>query len=826
MIKYFVQVLSVFFTVVCFFVSGYSQQQPAFPNSHLSRFLLDTPGELVYMHTDRDLYAQNDTLWFKIYLLDEHNHKPQMGLRNVYVELIDSSGTPFVRNLIQINNGAGNGELIFSDYKIDEGTFVIRAYTNYQQNFGDEFIFTKHIKVENISSNRALIVGSSNKAATISNLNSTPIIDLQFLPEGGYLTSNLPNQLAFKAIRSDGQSVDVSGDIYNETDQVVAHFQSSYGGMGKLRFFPEADKTYTAKIEGRPEVAYKIPKSGDKIQFSVDTKNDSSILIKLVRNSYQNYPTKYYLVNTVNGKILFYLPIEMEKSNVHFMLKRSQFGLGINKLTLSDKDRHPLAERLIFIKKDNLLTISVEVDKNKYRKREKVNVGISTFIGSDSVAANLSVSVLNQKQAILLEKYPQNILSYLLLDSELKGNIENPSYYFRNDSAKTTGDLDLLMLTQGWRSYNWDIFLPNVPSAEYIKDSGLVVSGRLKRLLGKKGAENGKLTMLMRGKTGGVLLSETVSDSTGMFKFPPSVFPDSVSVFIQGLNKKNKRYTELLDLETFSTPAPLDVAKLCFPSYESIGKSDFIRKAYARLADDKEFHPEKYNILLDEIVINKKLNHKDQEDDGHFRMYGMADDVLVVDETASGFSNIWMYMVGRVAGVNISGNAVSIRGGASFAEGGNTPLFLLDGVPVEKEMLDGISLSEVDKIEVLKNVSSLALFGSQGANGVISVFTKRGDMSVREEYYSGIVSDKLRGYSVARNFYSPNYNVETTEKPDHRATLYWNPNVNTGSSGKSNFSFFTSDDTDPVLIKVEGISGDGKPGVGFVKLLMRGSFDE
>jgi TonB-dependent SusC/RagA subfamily outer membrane receptor len=127
-------------------------------------------------------------------------------------------------------------------------------------------------------------------------------------------------------------------------------------------------------------------------------------------------------------------------------------------------------------------------------------------------------------------------------------------------------------------------------------------------------------------------------------------------------------------------------------------------------------------------------------------------------------------------------------------------------------------VSSIDKIEVLKSASNLAIFGSRGANGVIAVYTKHGENVGTDEYYKGIISEKLRGYYLAREFYSPDYDSVTGGKPDHRTTIYWNPEVKTDSAGVAKFSFFTTDDPGFMMLKVEGLSYDGKPGVGFLTI--------
>lgn len=366
------------------------------------------------------------------------------------------------------------------------------------------------------------------------------------------------------------------------------------------------------------------------------------------------------------------------------------------------------------------------------------------------------------------------------------------------------------MLTHGWRKYIWNQFKDHLPDTIFKKQKGIEVSGKIKQLLSQNGTEDGKVTILMKNKLGDYFLNETTTDSAGSFRFSPSIFPDSVIVFLQGVNKRNRNNVEVINLTSFHDPAPLTFNDLIFSIPGEEHQSTFKEMAYKRLSDDRQYHPGKYEILLEEVQVVKKMETNSQNpDDGHNRIYGMADHVIVVDDNVYD-SNIWDLIAGRIPGVVASESSVTIRG--------NTPVFLLDGIQVEKEMLDYISVNDVDKIEVLKSVSNLAVFGSRGANGVIAVYTKRGEINYADAFSKGTLSDKLRGYYQMREFYSPNYETNPNQIPDHRATLYWNPEVISDGKGFARFSFFTSDDPGPLLLKVEGISIDGKPGVGFVTI--------
>ena len=94
------------------------------------------------------------------------------------------------------------------------------------------------------------------------------------------------------------------------------------------------------------------------------------------------------------------------------------------------------------------------------------------------------------------------------------------------------------------------------------------------------------------------------------------------------------------------------------------------------------------------------------------------------------YPNISTALQGRVSGVSISNNAgapeaspeIRIRGIRSI-DNNNNPLYIVDGVP--QSDISSISPTDVDNIEVLKDASSVAIYGSRGANGVILITTKQ-----------------------------------------------------------------------------------------------------
>ncbi len=809
--KHVICLLVVIFS--CFFqqVNLIAQDLPDSHIKELSEFLTVNPAEKVYLHTDREIYSVHDSIWFKIYLTDAHTNLPQKGFQSVYVELIDTTGNIKVRNLLITFNGFGKGDFDLSLYHLEKGKYQLRAYTDYQRNYGDDLLFCKNILLSGLKTdltppNSAGLEPKSGNKVT----EKIRSIDLQFLPEGGYLSFGCPCKLAFIARDANNQPVSVSGWILNGSNAKIAQFSTVHNGMGSIVFTPEKGVNYKATLDHIPAYSVQLPKATDKVQFSVTATNDSVYKLTLRRPETVKATENYYLICSSKGRVNFYSKINLAEALKKIKIGPKGLEPGINKLTLTDSLMRPVAERLIFFRKENFFTVLAKSDRDEYAKREKVVVDISTMQSDKAIPANLSVSVVNSTQVKDLEEYPQNILSYLLLDSELHGSIPNPSYYFKDDSTSTSENLDLVMLTNGWRNYIWNDYQDSLPETKYKKEVGLEVNGKIKKLFGQNEVVDGKVSLFIASKKGEISFHETQSDSTGMFRFPPIFFPDSVSAFLQGRNKNQKKNIEVINLASFRPAAPVSFNGRSFPVPGEEQQFNFNKMANLRLVEDKAYHPEKYEIMIDQIDIVK--NNKKESDNylnDKFRAISSAGNVVKIAEDKLSL-DLQGTIVTNVPGAMASGDSFTIRGKA--------PFFLVNDIPRDFEYANTIPMSEIYTIEIINDAVSMSMHDAMNEGAIVSIYTKRGEKNAQKEYYKGIITEKLRGYYQSRKFYSPNYETSPTDRPDHRATIYWNPDIISDSEGKAKFSFYTTDDPGSMLLRIEGISNDGKPGVGFLKI--------
>lgn len=154
------------------------------------------------------------------------------------------------------------------------------------------------------------------------------------------------------------------------------------------------------------------------------------------------------------------------------------------------------------------------------------------------------------------------------------------------------------------------------------------------------------------------------------------------------------------------------------------------------------------NKMLDEVVV-VGYGVQNKRDVSTSISQVKADDIADVPVT-----DFRQALVGKMAGVQVlqpSGDpegSVNIRvRGISSATAGNDPLYIIDGMPVERG-LSNLNNNDIESIEVLKDASSAAIYGSRGSNGVVIITTKQGrseKLTVQYDGYYGIqkVSKKL-----------------------------------------------------------------------------------
>ena len=142
---------------------------------------------------------------------------------------------------------------------------------------------------------------------------------------------------------------------------------------------------------------------------------------------------------------------------------------------------------------------------------------------------------------------------------------------------------------------------------------------------------------------------------------------------------------------------------------------------------------------LDEVVVIGYGTVKKSD------LTGAVGSVQMKDVSQVGITSADRALQGQIAGVQVNARTgqpgesmmIRVRGSNSLA-GGNEPLYVIDGMPVEK-MNSDINPEDILSMEVLKDASSTAIYGSRGANGVVMITTKRGRTGDTVLEYNGYV---------------------------------------------------------------------------------------
>ncbi len=639
-------------------------------------------------------------------------------------------------------------------------------------------------------------------------------IDLQFFPESGKLIAGTTNTIAFKALNEFGKPVDVKGDIVDENNNVITSFNSFHDGMGAFELSTKKRKSYYAKIKS-PFISKQhigLPKCHEKgVKFSV---SKDSLSTKL---SFFSTEKKTYHLEVSNATaVLLNKTVMGKKDDIDINTK--DFPMGITKFSILDAGRNIVAERLVFINDNKQLHIDLELDKDVYETREKTKVTITTTNANNKpIPSNISVAVADNKLVSFADDKQDHILSYLLVSSELKGNIHKPSFYFNPKEPKSNKALDYVMLTHGWRDYiNAPIPLENTrfkPEQKGIQ-SGKVVN--------KKGKPIEANLMLFDNRGDKVLTFK--SNAEGKFQFKSN---SQTEYTLLAYNETGEKLNVIKNTFQAGYKTETDAAiqkknrekTKVFPRNKKPIQETIKEDAVANIALAED------SAQLDEVVVvgygttNKK------------EVTGSVARVVTEELSASGVS-IAAAVQGRVAGVNVitangsPGNAskIMIRGVSSIS-GNNAPLYVVDGVPTDE--ISHLDPSQINSVDILRDASATAIYGSRGANGVILIATKSGN------FYNNwnkkrLNNTKFKNYAVTtfynysdnaytdrpRTFYVPKYNskIIPDERTDFRQTIYWNPVVQTDENGKAEFEFYNSDAITSFKITAEGIGYNGLVG--------------
>jgi hypothetical protein len=756
------------------------------------------PQEKVYLQFDKNAYNPGERIWFKAYLFTGFDPSPYS--KNLYTEIYDAYGNLIVRNASPIKESMASGSM---DLPLKfQGTRIrIRAFTSWMLNFDTSFVYSKDFRV----------TGTQNDSSSSV---TPPVTTLRFFPEGGDIIAGTENVVAFKAEDNYGQPHKISGIIYDQTGKSLLDLSTVHDGMGKFLLAPEkADIFYAlwkdeSGIEHKTELpqvktegaALRLIYSKRKLIFSVSRPAESLSNQQVV------------VIAHMNQQMIYKAVVSLKESRMSGgEIPTQQLPSGTLQVTVFDMNQNPLAERIIFVNNNNydfetkLTIVSKGLAK---RGRNVFEIELPDTIKSYVSLAVTDAEVDGHKT------WQDNIITRLLLTGDLRGYIKDPYYYFRNDSDSLTQQLDLVMLTHGWRRFNWQMLgSGRLPVIRYPIENYLSVNAEVLGVDKSRIAKDETISVILQSKDSTNKLLEVPRLSNGKFDLPGLIFYDTAKAYYQFTINKNLSQEAAVIFKNglFVSPKTMHPFAMTMPIWSAddtslIRKNHIVQVEIAKLRDLNVNNMQNLEVVTVRARVKSQKQKLDEEySSGLFSGGDAAIFDLTNDQASLGYLDIFSYLQGRVAGLQIS----TVGQTPSMTWRGSTPTLYLNEMPIRTEDLQNIPVTDIAMIKIF-NPGTGGFSG--GGGGTIAVYTKKGSDRPPDPTIKGLEMSRIPGYGPVRQFYSPDYlHYPDATEDDIRTTLYWNPNIQT-SKGNFKFTipFFNSDVTHHIRIVLEGIDDEGK----------------
>ncbi|MEH6307385.1 carboxypeptidase-like regulatory domain-containing protein [Olivibacter sp. CPCC 100613] len=723
---------------------------------------------------------------------------------NGRIRYTDEEGKPLIDKRVSWELMRGTSSVSKGRGSTDKNGYLQVNLSSEQQQVLKDGILNTAISLDN---NRLV-----NTSYQLRSAFQTP--DVQFFPESGYLIADLPSEVAFKAVGGDGLGVAITGKVVDQQGQEVASITTQHLGMGKFTLNPKANAVYTAKVttENGASYSYQLPKVRPfGTSLVIDPSDSLNIGVKIISNALyleQNQNKVFSLVAQSDGVIYYAAQTPLSSASINASVPKNKFPSGIVQFTLLSPSGIPLSERLVFIQRPNELKISLNSDKKSYAAKQPVQLHLNAATDSAQSVGTFSVSVIDESKVPFNENAETTILTSLLLTSDIKGYVEQPNYYFKDITPETRSNLDILMLTQGYRRFDYkDIIGDNPPPISFLPEQGIDITGTL-RLLNGIAVPNGKLELSIGNDKKTV---ETLSDEQGNFKFSNVMFTDSAQVTISARNNENYKNLKItLNGDAFPAITP------GFTGPDEILNIDSTLTPYLKNSA-RQYRSER---LLEEVVITERVAPKPRHTQ-YPALSGLSPipDHLIDGARFTGCNLLINCLQTAAMGLTFMDNNFYIT--RDYNQGNRTPVqVFLNGMAIDVNGINTVSPVEVESVEIFLRDDLGTVNRTYQSNGVLVINTKKKPQGTRISKAelenllpkSNIVTITPLGYQAERSFYLPKYTPTSAPGIDWRTTVYWNPEVITDSQGKASFQFYNASGLGTYKAVVEGIDENGNIG--------------
>ncbi len=743
--------------------------------------------ESVYLQLNKTKVLPNEDLWFSAYVFDTRLMKPNTKTTNLHVNLYNQQGHLMQTKTIYIQHGKGQGYFDLDTINYQPGFYVIKAFTNYMDNFKTDLSFRQGFE----------IMGSNKDP--VARADQTHY-DLQILPEGGHLLQNSINTIGVKLIDQNGLGCYFrAAKVLNSEGHTVTTFKANKFGMGKFTLNYKSGENYTLQLtpENGSPLSLKIPPASPRgISMSVNNLMPGNLFIALHTNPAtlkQIGGQQFYIAihqETAIEVVPFTFPKNRLKTNI--TIDKKVLTDGVNIITIFNKDYQPLLERQIFYKKNI--------------KRARVHAQLYKNNG-DSLILNLSSLLRQGKNSLSISVLPgetkayspqHNILSAFYIAPFIRGNLENGAYYFSDGQKRRKAyDLDLLLLTQGWSQYQWNQIFKGKPEIYHPHEHGFVISGRVNQ------ANIGKKSQVMLQNELPKFIETVNIDQDHHFEINKLFVFDRSKIYYGMVNENNEveRAKIYIRLNPQKDTKDIEVKKSDFfglksrsnPTQASISLSDLYKTGKLLstvFIESKPIQEPRKNEFSNFVTGNKIEIDEDME-----KIFPYITDVI----DSRGFD------VHRTP----TGVSISTRYGISL-RGSGRPTIELDGVALtDFSQLLTLRTSDVKALYINKNGFGL---GMKGAAGYIQIFTDMGlgGTAKKKGYVTTQTMELKNGFARPKKYYNPKYKVYYSDIFAHYGVIDWFPNISLHQGSGSQTIKVLNTGQASINLYIQGMTASGQ----------------
>lgn len=753
----------------------------------------EAPREVAYVHLNKSTYIEGEMLGFTAYMFDKVSKARSKLTSNLYCVITNNDGIVLKQKLIKVNDGVASN--VFDiDSTLSTGIFTFKAYTNWMRNFDEQNHYEQTFKVIN-----------ADKANLIKPLNANAVkIDLQVLGEGGHILYNVANSVGIIAKNQYGYGIaNANGSIINNKGDLISEFQLNDVGLAKTLFTPLSGESYSVILDvvnnkiTKPiteikqlGMSLKLLSLEDKITISLKTNQKT---LESIQNNFRIGLHNGYEILLNN----FSLNDNGEK-NISFLKEVLQPGVNI--FTIFDSKDRPILERIYFnkkgVNKNNLTDLSVN------KTKDSLNIELALKNHKIDEFSNLSVSILPSSTKSY--NHNNNILSQLYIQPYIKGEVENASKYFLLDDNRTDYNLDLLMMTQGWSSYDWNYIFNYNNNYSHNFEQGIEANINI---------NNGEPGSYIINK---LKLSDTHlvdnSDNQSNFKIS-NLFPtDKENLSIRFLPKNNDKGKKTPSIYVQFSPSKFaDFTN----SYNHITET-FIQNDLLFLDTNisEEWNSRGAIQKLDEVIVkgSKKLTRLEE-----LKEKSINSQIRIIDEFDAKYNTPIDQLLRRLgwnAFFNPAGGSLTIFNPREriFDVATNSLSF---GVPLVylDDFLLNLNVNDQSNFFILTQYQTSLIdyieyrfygIGVRGEAGFIKIHTLTRPKFVTDLIEKNNSFEFNLRFDDTKQFYVPKYQYYNTPFFKEYGTIAWQPNVKIDNTGKMTVKIVDTK-TENISLFVEGI---------------------